>query len=193
MESSTAIPLPEFDLFRTSVVQTSIEQKYITKHRPLAANESSQIIEFVIPSTENEYIYLDDSLFYLKAQIQIPKEFKWLVCTLAGAKDKRLQCENNVIVVASAKCSCCKYLIRNDFGIHKYDFVIAHEEQSEILKMYQDEDPTKMMFESERLATFKNWSIDFISKEDLAKAGFYFLNDSDRVKCHYCKGVIYKW
>ncbi|RWR98415.1 hypothetical protein B4U79_02068, partial [Dinothrombium tinctorium] len=72
MESSIAIPLPEFDLFGTSVVQTSIEQKYITKHRPLAAIESSQIIEFVIPSTENEYIYLDDSLLYLKAQIQIP-------------------------------------------------------------------------------------------------------------------------
>ncbi|RWS07984.1 uncharacterized protein B4U79_05370 [Dinothrombium tinctorium] len=106
------------------------------------------------------------------------KEFKLLVCTLAEAKDKRLQCENKVIVVASAKCSCCKYLVRNDFGIHKYDLVITPEERSEILKLYKDEEPTKMMFESE---------------QDLAKAGFYFLNDGDRVKCHYCKGVIYKW
>ncbi|RWR98622.1 apoptosis 2 inhibitor-like protein, partial [Dinothrombium tinctorium] len=101
--------------------------------------------------------------------------------------------ENKVIVVASAKCSCCKYLVRNDFGIHIYDLVITPEERLEILKVYQDEEPSQMMFESERLATFKNWSIDFISKEDLAKAGFYFLNDGDRVKCHYYKGVIYKW
>lgn len=33
----------------------------------------------------------------------------------------------------------------------------------------------------------------FISPQSLAKAGFYYFNESDHVRCAYCQGVIAKW
>ncbi|XP_055904707.1 death-associated inhibitor of apoptosis 2 [Eupeodes corollae] len=47
--------------------------------------------------------------------------------------------------------------------------------------------------EMHRLATFKNWPNPNISPQSLVKAGFYYLNQSDQVKCAWCKGVIAKW
>lgn len=66
-----------------------------------------------------------------------------------------------------------------------------------------------------RLATFDNWPVRFIDKNDLARAGivhlflnllnfsikififlskgFYYLNNSDQVRCIECKGVIGRW
>ncbi|KAL9917201.1 death-associated inhibitor of apoptosis 2 [Glossina fuscipes] len=50
-----------------------------------------------------------------------------------------------------------------------------------------------LMIESNRLATFKNWPNPNISPVSLAKAGFFYLNRSDEVKCVWCKGVIAQW
>ncbi|CAD7012398.1 unnamed protein product [Ceratitis capitata] len=54
-------------------------------------------------------------------------------------------------------------------------------------------DESDYLLESNRLATFKNWPNPNISPESLAKAGFYYLNRSDQVKCAWCKGIIAKW
>lgn len=53
--------------------------------------------------------------------------------------------------------------------------------------------PPSMLNEKARLETFKNWPVPFISPLMLARAGFFYFNDSDRVKCAYCDGVIEKW
>lgn len=50
-----------------------------------------------------------------------------------------------------------------------------------------------LMNESCRLATFKNWPVPYITPESLAKAGFYYYNESDRVTCVWCRGVMAKW
>ncbi|CAO1419708.1 unnamed protein product [Diamesa hyperborea] len=48
--------------------------------------------------------------------------------------------------------------------------------------------------EQNRLATFRNrWPLSFISPNLLAKAGFYYLNVDDQVKCAYCGGIIGQW
>lgn len=45
-----------------------------------------------------------------------------------------------------------------------------------------------------RLQTFNsNWPLDFISPEQLAQAGFYYLNIADQVKCAFCGGIIGQW
>ncbi|XP_075165896.1 death-associated inhibitor of apoptosis 2 [Haematobia irritans] len=54
-------------------------------------------------------------------------------------------------------------------------------------------DNLDLLIESNRLATFKNWPNPNISPESLAKAGFFYLNRSDEVKCAWCKGVIAQW
>jgi len=57
------------------------------------------------------------------------------------------------------------------------------------------EGPTDMDFRSEatRLASFENWSVPFISPADLAKAGFFFLNEHDNCKCAFCHNCVGEW
>lgn len=44
-----------------------------------------------------------------------------------------------------------------------------------------------------RVSTFKNWPVSFISAAAVAKAGFYYINRLDQVKCAWCQGVIGQW
>lgn len=44
-----------------------------------------------------------------------------------------------------------------------------------------------------RISTFSSWPLDFISPEQLATAGFYYLNIADQVKCAFCGGIIGQW
>lgn len=58
-----------------------------------------------------------------------------------------------------------------------------HSEQSEAdLKVVEN-----------RLETFFNWPIEFITPEQLAEAGFYYLQIADQVKCAFCGGIIGHW
>jgi len=51
--------------------------------------------------------------------------------------------------------------------------------------------------EQARLDTFHcstcRWPLTFISPEDCAKAGFFFLKDGDKVQCAFCRGVAGEW
>jgi len=47
--------------------------------------------------------------------------------------------------------------------------------------------------ENERLKTFENWPLVFIEKEILAKTGFFFTGDDDKVKCYFCEVEIGRW
>ncbi|KAH8405127.1 hypothetical protein KR222_004197 [Zaprionus bogoriensis] len=47
--------------------------------------------------------------------------------------------------------------------------------------------------EANRLETFTDWPNPHITPQALAKAGFYYLHQSDHVKCVWCNGVIAKW
>lgn len=53
--------------------------------------------------------------------------------------------------------------------------------------------PFDLMNEQCRLATFRNWPNAYVTPQSLAKAGFYYFNQSDRVTCAWCHGVIAKW
>lgn len=50
-----------------------------------------------------------------------------------------------------------------------------------------------MKYEKNRLRTFKNWPIDFITPEELSKAGFYYLLETDHVRCFECKITLFNW
>ncbi|EDW10799.1 death-associated inhibitor of apoptosis 2 [Drosophila mojavensis] len=50
-----------------------------------------------------------------------------------------------------------------------------------------------LLIEANRLETFKDWPNPNITPQALAKAGFYYLKQSDHVRCVWCKGVIAKW
>jgi hypothetical protein len=73
MEKRSVIPLPEFDLFGNAPTQTTVDERLETIIRPLAPLESSQIIEFIIPSTVYEYICLNETEVFVKCQISLTK------------------------------------------------------------------------------------------------------------------------
>jgi len=57
------------------------------------------------------------------------------------------------------------------------------------------EGPTEIDFRSEaaRLSSFSNWDVAFISPSDLARAGFYSLNQRDSCKCAFCHNCVGDW
>lgn len=54
--------------------------------------------------------------------------------------------------------------------------------------------PKDFSLEANRLETFEKWPTDSpVSATRLSKAGFYYLQDDDRVKCFKCQGICAKW
>ncbi|XP_053604899.1 baculoviral IAP repeat-containing protein 7-B isoform X2 [Plodia interpunctella] len=47
--------------------------------------------------------------------------------------------------------------------------------------------------EDERLKTFVNWPVPFLSPQKLARNGFYYLGKNDEVRCAFCKVEIMRW
>ena len=51
-----------------------------------------------------------------------------------------------------------------------------------------------MRLESRRLDSFSTWSTSAnVRKENLAKAGLYYLGIADQVKCAFCNGILQNW
>ncbi|CAL8364816.1 unnamed protein product [Lota lota] len=50
-----------------------------------------------------------------------------------------------------------------------------------------------MRREQERLDSFHAWTVSIITPGELAKAGFYFLGQGDRVACFSCGGQLSNW
>lgn len=50
-----------------------------------------------------------------------------------------------------------------------------------------------MRREQDRVDTFQNWTVATITPAELAKAGFYYLNQGDRVACFSCGGHLSSW
>lgn len=55
------------------------------------------------------------------------------------------------------------------------------------------DDPPQFNYERERLKTFENWQVTFISPQDMAAAGFYFLEREDIVRCAFCGVEVGSW
>lgn len=47
--------------------------------------------------------------------------------------------------------------------------------------------------EQERLDTFINWPLPWLSPEELAADGFYYLGRNDQCVCVFCRGILMKW
>lgn len=47
-----------------------------------------------------------------------------------------------------------------------------------------------MRREQDRLESFHSWTLTIITPAELAKAGFYYLSQGDRVACFSCGGQV---
>ncbi|XDV37912.1 hypothetical protein PO909_007436 [Leuciscus waleckii] len=50
-----------------------------------------------------------------------------------------------------------------------------------------------MRREQERLDTFQNWTLATVTPAELAKSGFYYVGQGDRVACFSCGGQLSNW
>ena len=50
-----------------------------------------------------------------------------------------------------------------------------------------------LRFEKERLETFIDWPVTWLSPGDLAREGFYYLRTKDHCACVFCRGIIGAW
>lgn len=53
--------------------------------------------------------------------------------------------------------------------------------------------PFNFNHERERLDSFVDWPVDFVSEIVLDKTGFFYLGIGDRVQCQFCKVILYDW
>ncbi|XP_022691753.1 baculoviral IAP repeat-containing protein 7-B-like isoform X2 [Varroa jacobsoni] len=51
----------------------------------------------------------------------------------------------------------------------------------------------RMKLPEQRLLTFERWPKRDVDPQRLVNAGFYYLNEGDKVRCAWCKGVIEQW
>ncbi|CAB3226801.1 unnamed protein product [Arctia plantaginis] len=54
-------------------------------------------------------------------------------------------------------------------------------------------DTVDMRREDERMKTFEKWPVTFLSAEQLARNGFYYLGRGDEVRCAFCRVEIMRW
>ncbi|XP_017799080.1 PREDICTED: putative inhibitor of apoptosis [Habropoda laboriosa] len=67
-------------------------------------------------------------------------------------------------------------------------------ERQSISSYQSKESENKYRTTSQRLQTFTNWPVTLIvSPKKLARAGFYYLQHDDEVKCAYCGGILMNW
>jgi len=59
---------------------------------------------------------------------------------------------------------------------------------SNIIRLHDE-----MKSERNRLASFSGWSVPFIRPADLAKAGFYYVNQRDNCRCAFCDNFVGDW
>jgi hypothetical protein len=52
---------------------------------------------------------------------------------------------------------------------------------------------SEMIKAAARLKTLDKWPVQFISKNELAASGFYFLSKDDWVRCAFCGVQLWDW
>lgn len=64
---------------------------------------------------------------------------------------------------------------------------------SQFIELVDEPDGKEYRFEAARLESFKNWPCAWMKPEKLAKAGFYYTGEGDKVKCFECQVEICQW
>nr|XP_045615371.1 baculoviral IAP repeat-containing protein 7-like [Procambarus clarkii]XP_045615372.1 baculoviral IAP repeat-containing protein 7-like [Procambarus clarkii] len=52
---------------------------------------------------------------------------------------------------------------------------------------------TALLLECVRRQTFANWPVAFVDPDQLAKAGFFYIQKKDHVQCFFCHGIVGFW
>nr|XP_039259891.1 baculoviral IAP repeat-containing protein 7-like isoform X2 [Styela clava]XP_039259892.1 baculoviral IAP repeat-containing protein 7-like isoform X2 [Styela clava] len=70
------------------------------------------------------------------------------------------------------------------------------QDEIDLANIFPCNNPTNPSYanRSTRLQSFENWPRHIqATSEQLADAGFFYLDDRDRCKCYYCNGGLHNW
>ena len=97
------------------------------------------------------------------------------------------------------KCYVCKRVFnKNNKNHHESDcwYSQLHKKtftKTDIRAVRPFERYNHLNFEFNRLITFKDWPVTWLSPFDMARSGFYFTRNKDWVACAFCNGIIGDW
>ncbi|KAG0722736.1 Death-associated inhibitor of apoptosis 1 [Chionoecetes opilio] len=80
--------------------------------------------------------------------------------------------------------------------LHKEKFPSCQYALSELLPQSRTKkffSYDSLRFEKERLETFIDWPVEWLTPADLAKDGFYYLRTADHCACVFCRGIVGAW
>lgn len=73
---STALPLPEFDVFAVPPTQLAIVEEFTSEIRPLAEPSLNHVLTFLFESAVDEYVRLNESVVWLKLEAKLGKQIQ---------------------------------------------------------------------------------------------------------------------
>uniref|UniRef100_A0A0P4WDH8 RING-type domain-containing protein n=1 Tax=Scylla olivacea TaxID=85551 RepID=A0A0P4WDH8_SCYOL len=127
---------------------------------------------------ENSNIRLKDDLakdgFYFT---QIGHKVKCAGCGLE-VDSSRISSPQEVYALHKEKSPQCQYLVSPPLPQSRTKKFTSYD---------------SLRFEKERLETFIDWPVTWLSPADLAKDGFYYLRTADHCACVFCRGIVGAW
>lgn len=101
------------------------------------------------------------------------------------------------------KCFQCSYELDTSNFCPNEDVIKLHKEKSPSCMFIRDLGCNvrskkflsydSLRYERERLQTFIDWNIQWLSPADLAADGFYYLRTHDHCACVFCRGIVGAW
>nr|AHC55308.1 inhibitor of apoptosis protein [Palaemon carinicauda] len=90
-----------------------------------------------------------------------------------------LKPSDDILKLHKEKRPECRFILRTEPGLNA---------RSKKFLSYDS-----LRYEKERLETFIEWPIPWLSPEDLAADGFYYLRTNDHCACVFCRGIVGAW
>ncbi|RWS22316.1 baculoviral IAP repeat-containing protein 1-like isoform X1 [Leptotrombidium deliense] len=130
----------------------------------------------------------------------LPDEYDWLLRALASLEKMDWRTSFKEIEF-TPKYNCCqneheiKVKITKDWNV----FIIPENVRQELIldivppPQFLGDSVKKYGHVDKRRQSFGNWKADFISPENLSRAGFYYTGIADNVRCFACNGLLYSW
>ena len=91
------------------------------------------------------------------------------------------------------KCYVCKRVMNDYHASDCWYSQLLKTCKTDIRSVRPFERYNHLNFEFNRLITFKDWPITWLSPFDMARSGFYFTRNKDWVACAFCNGIIGDW
>jgi hypothetical protein len=131
-------------------------------------------------------------------------EFFWLISVFVEKTDsQKVEAHKTIKVFVPNNCCMVNWKIDVYNSLKTKSLSLTDDEVLTLIKINSDSTTSETLDETlqseyfdtieKRLISFKNWTKTYVSIDDLAKSGLFYLGIDDRVKCFSCGTVLDQW